>query len=347
LVARSSRAGGMIKEVKPMGYKLIGFLFYGVKMIKRAQNSLKSLVDSVDNYPGGIMVKDYLQQFYFNCQLKNLSDLTLKTYGDRLKHFFDHLSSKNISFDEITRGVIEEYILSQKGKVRDITVNGKIRTLKTFFNFLQREGMLNNGNPMTRIGFIRVEKKLRPILSLEEVQKLLKVCNRSTFTGMRNYCMLLLFWDGMIRLLELMNLRADDVDLKEGIIKIYGKGRKERFIPIGIRTTKAFHQYWFKFREKIPSLCFFCTSTGRPLERRNIERILERIGNRVGIKVTPHMLRHSAATWFISQGAPAFYLQKILGHSAITTTEIYVHLANMKDIKQVHNRYSPADSLRV
>jgi len=293
------------------------------------------------------MFKGLVEQFYYHCRVKNLTEKTLSGYGERLKNFYLFLSSHNIPFEDINRKTIQDYIISQKGKVSDHTINGRIRVLKLFFNYLQKDGLLNNGNPMQAISFIRAEKTLKPILGPEQIEKLLSIPSRRTFQGYRNYCMVLTFWDSLIRLSELINLKAADVDLKAGLIKVYGKGRKERIVPIGARTIKHLDYYWFKFRQGLPSEYFFCTSAGKRLTIRHVERILERIGRRAGVYVTPHLIRHSAATWWIKSGAQPMYLQNLMGHTSMSVTQKYIHLASIGDLKNHHTKFSPADNLKV
>ena len=109
-----------------------------------------------------------------------------------------------------------------KDKVSDHTINGRIRLLKTFFKFLVSDG-LGDGkpNPLEKISFIKTDKKIKPVLSIEQVEQLLRVPNKKTFTGFRNLCIIHLFWDSLIRLGELINIRVEDIDFKNGALKIY------------------------------------------------------------------------------------------------------------------------------
>ena len=170
----------------------------------------------------------------------------------------------------------------------------------------------------------------------------MRIPNRRTFTGYRNYIMLLLFWDTMVRLGELLGLKVSDVDLKAGMIKVYGKGRKERCIPLGTTTIKRIHYFLSKHRRDIPGDFLVCRVDGHPLPVRSVERILERIGEKAGIKVTPHLLRHSAGTFWIKSGGSSAILQKILDHTTQSTTQLYIHLAG-SDVKEWHARFSPGD----
>ena len=306
---------------------------------------LKTLLEIDDK--DSEMFKESLQQFYYNCRVKNLSEKTLSIYGERLSNFYNFLKAKKMIFDNTDKSVIQDYILSMKDKVSDHTVNGRIRVLKTFFGFLTSDGLWHNGNPMEKISFIKTERKIKPVLTPEQVEQILKSINKNTYTGHRNYCMICVFWDTLIRLSELINLRVSDVNFKDGTIKVLGKGRKERIVPLGAKTVKHLHRFWIEFRETIDCDYFFCDSQGRPLEKRNVERILERIGEKVGIHVTPHLLRHSGATFLALTGCPAFLLQKLLGHTTLNTTQIYINLKDDERLKKAFLKYSPMDSLRI
>jgi integrase/recombinase XerD len=302
---------------------------------------LRSLIDSL----GSSSMKKYLESFYFDCRVRNLTSKTMQGYGERLQNFHRFLESKGISFDKVDKRVIQSYILSMKDKVSDHTVNGRIRVLRLFFNYIRREGLWDNGNPMEDIRLVRAEKRVPGIIGIDEMGKLLSVPNRRTFPGYRNYCMLLLFWDTMIRLGELLSLRVSDVDLKAGMIKVYGKGRKERCIPLGTRSIKALHHFLVKFRSEVPGDYLICRKDGVPLGPRAVQHILRRIGKRAGVKVNPHLLRHSAGTFWIKSGGSSAILQKILGHTTQSTTQLYIHLAG-SDVKEWHSRFSPGDRLK-
>lgn len=309
--------------------------------------NLKILLKLVDKEKRGGMFKEGLDQFYFNCRLKNLSVATLKCYGERLNDFYNFIQKKSVPFENVDRSVVQEYILNLEDKVSDYNLNGRLRVLKVSFNFLIKEGIWDGKpNPMEKVDYVRAEKKFKPVISVEEMEKILTVPNRRAFEGYRNYCMILVFWDCLVRLSELINIKVSNVDLKEGVIKVLGKGRKERFIPVGLNTLKCLHYCWTKHRRNIQGDYFFCIKDGKPLNVRGVERILERIGKKVGIKIGPHLIRHSGGTFWIKEDGSPYVLQKILGHTTQSTTQLYVHLAGV-DVKEAYSHYSPADKLRL
>ena len=192
-----------------------------------------------------------------------------------------------------------------------------------------------------------MEKRFRPILSEQNIEQLLSVPKRKFFTGMRNFCMILVFYDTLIRLSELINIRIRDVDLDNGTIKVFGKGRKERIVPIGAKTCKYLHRFMVIHRKDIRGEYLFSTMRGLPLDPRNILRILERIGDRVGVHVSPHLIRHSAASHRAISGMQAFLYQKLLGHTTIQMTEKYVHLVDNEKLKVSFKRFNPLDTIKV
>jgi len=328
--------------------RLLTFILGGRIMKKftcHEHDLLKRLLEIADIESG---MKKYLEAFYYQAKVRNLSEKTMQAYGERLGNFYKFLRGKNLTFEAVDKCGIQDYILSMKDRVSDETVNGRIRVLKTFFKFLVDDGLWDGkSNPMDKISLIKTEKRLKPILSPDDITKLLSSIDRNSYYGYRAYCMILIFWDSLIRLSELANLRVASVDLKTGTIKVYGKGRKERICPLGSKTVKHLHRFWINYREKISSDYFFCDKRGKPLQKRNVERILTRIGKRFKMNLTPHLLRHSGASFLALTGVPAFLLQKLLGHTTLSTTNIYINLQDDERLKQAFQKYSPADSLAI
>jgi len=227
----------------------------------------------------------------------------------------------------------------------DFTVNTTLRVLKVFFRYIVQEGLWSRSNPMHGIDFIRTQKPIKAILSPEQISKLLTVPNKKTFFGLRNYCMIMLMWDALLRVSEVVKIKHEDVNW-EGYLKVHGKGRKERIVPLSNKVLRDLHKYYL-YRKNFSGNHLFCDTCGAPLEIRNIQRILKRIGNQVNIHVSPHLLRHSGASYLAMQNFPPFALQMLLGHSSLSTTYLYIHMANEKQLKELHSRCSPADALPI
>jgi site-specific recombinase XerD len=292
-------------------------------------------------------MREAIQHFEFNIRAKNLSPKTISVYGERLGYFARYLREQGLAFCEVTRLTVQQYILHLKDRgLADISINGQLKVLRIFYKFLLSEELAET-DPTSRIQLLKTERRLKPILSESQIEQLLSVPNRKIYTGMRNFCIILVFYDTLIRLQELINIKIQDVDLESGIIKIMGKGRKERVVPFGATTAKHLHRFLRGHRRTIPGDILFCNAKGHALDQRNVQRILERIGDRVGVHVSPHLIRHTAASDRALSGMPAFLLQRLLGHTTIQMTEKYVHLVDSERLRLVSRQHSPLDSMRV
>lgn len=303
----------------------------------------KSLLHAVDDRS----MQAALKQFEYHVRTKNLTPKTVSVYGERLGYFQRFLKQRGVAFEQVDRPTIQDYVLWQKERgLADISINGQIRVLKIFFKFLKEEGLFPS-DPTEKIHLLRMEKKLKPVLSEDQIEAMLAVPDRTNFVGMRNFVMVLVFYDTLIRLSELINLKMNDVDLEVGTLRILGKGRKVRIVPLGMKSVKYLHKFFMRHRQIINSEFVFTTCRGTTLDHRNVLRILERIGNKVGVHVSPHLIRHSGASHRAVSGMPAFLLQRLLGHSTIQMTERYVHMVEDEKLKAAIKQYSPTDLMRV
>jgi len=303
-------------------------------------------VTRVEKQLEGREILKYLGSFKIDCQLRNLSPKTIDVYFERIGYFAAYLDEIDTRFENVDRAIVQRYIVSLKGTVSDETINGRIRTLRCLFNYLDREGLWDGKNPLDNVKLLKTAKRIKPVVSPEDIQRILRGINRKTFEGNRNFVMLLLFWDGMLRLKELTGLRTDDVNLGEGYMKVFGKGRKERIVPIGMRTAKHVQKYLVKWRKAVSGDLLVCMRNGEPIKDRHCHKIVQRLGAKHKIRLYPHLLRHSAATHFIKQGGNVAVVSKILGHTSLTTTENYLHLKGM-DLLQGFEKFSPVSSLRI
>ena len=222
-----------------------------------------------------------------------------------------------------------------------------MRAIRAFAGFLEREGLVEV-SPMTGVDIPRVPQSMPKILNAQEIQKLLRAAKSGTWYGIRNHAMLAMFLDTGLRLSELINLTAADVDLhSQSILVRNGKGSKDRQVYIGRTLARALRR-WAEVRPYGHEAdAYFSTRDGRRLDKRNIARIIERISSRARMgeqRIHPHLLRHTFATHFIKNGGDPFSLQRLLGHSDIKTTMIYVNLAG-NDLRNAHAKASPLDRL--
>lgn len=218
--------------------------------------------------------------------------------------------------------------------------------IKIFLNYLHREGYIENIG--AKLKKPKVPKHYPYILDDEQVNRLLKACNKSTWEGYRNYVIILMFLDTGIRLSELINLSINDINLVRRSIMIKdGKGAKDREVYMGKELTRAL-AHWLKLRGFHPyEDKVFITKDGKSLSPRTIQKILKKLSIKAKInsRCSPHTLRHTFATNFIRNGGDVFTLQRILGHSDISTCMIYVHIGG-KQIQEAMMKYSPVDRLK-
>jgi site-specific recombinase XerD len=224
------------------------------------------------------------------------------------------------------------------------SANHYIRAAKAFYSFLVREGYFDK-SPMAGLQLVNMPRKLKPVLEPKQISRMLSAIPESCFYKLRDKVMILILWDTAIRLKELLNIQYDDLDLKMGTIKITGKGNKDRIVPIGRRTVRELVKYLNRRGDNYSPL-LFCTRDGSVIMQRNFQRTLARYGRKIGVKVSPHLIRHSAATFLAKSEMPAQHIQILLGHSNLNTTQRYINqIVNQEGLQISHRRLSPGDRI--
>ncbi len=224
------------------------------------------------------------------------------------------------------------------------SLHRKISAIRHFYLFLHKRGYRSD-NPAAALASPRKEKYLPSCLTLEEMQRLLDYNYPREEKGYRDRAIIELLYSSGIRVGELVSLRIGDVDFSQGVLRVFGKGKKERMVPVTPEALEAIRDYLFNrasSRERGSAL--FTNLRGGRLTTRAVEYILEETVKAAGIfrKVTPHMLRHSFATHFLGNGLNLRYLQSMLGHSNLSTTEIYTHLS-VEELKKVYRQSHPGN----
>jgi site-specific recombinase XerD len=231
------------------------------------------------------------------------------------------------------------------------TINCYLRSLRIFFSWLVSEGIIGT-NPFDRVKIPRPPRKIIPTFTDSQIQQLLNAIDTKTPEGYRDCTITLTLLDTGMRVSELCHLKLDNVWLEEGILKVLGKGNKERLIPIGKQVQRLLWRYISRFRPD-PAMAnsgfLFLTRDGRPMTKDRVEKILTHYGRMAelkGVRCSPHTLRHTAAVKFLRNGGDVFSLQRILGHASLEMTRRYCELADI-DVKRVHMTASPVDNLEV
>ena len=291
--------------------------------------------------------KDYVTEYLEFCQYrKELDWKTVKAYRIDLRQFFETVP------DEPDKGEIERYITSLHKKYKQKTGKRKIASIKAFYNYLEEEGIIED-TPFRKIRVKFKETIVFPrIIPREEIeqllnhmyQKLADVKGKEEYGGLvKDLAVVELFFATGMRVYELSNIQVDSVNLNTGLIRIMGKGAKERYIQIGSKSVlQLLRKYYEANRAEIQgSGYFFVNREGNRYTEQSIRNMLRKYTREAHIKrnVTPHMFRHSFATYLIEEGVDVSFVQQILGHSSIKTTQIYIHVAAKKQAEVLRERH--------
>ncbi|OWZ83988.1 site-specific tyrosine recombinase XerD [Natranaerobius trueperi] len=293
-------------------------------------------------------MKKTIQEFiyYLNVE-RGLSDNTLNSYQRDLYSFFTFLHDSEIfEWTQVKRTHIMKFLmyLYDKGRAPS-TITRNLASIRSFFQFLLQERVIRE-DPSTDLESPKQEKKLPEVLSPDEVDNLLDQPDQTTFQGKRDKAMLELLYATGMRVSELISLNVEHVDTRNGYILCKGKGEKERIVPLGKIAIESLIDYLSKsrarFRKNLSEQALFLNHHGRRLSRQGFWKIIKKYAEKIGIKnkITPHTLRHSFATHLLENGADLRAVQEMLGHSDISTTQIYTQLTK-KRLKDVYSKAHP------
>ena len=272
---------------------------------------------------------------------KNYSPHTVINYKIDLREFATFLNQagqKDIK--EIDYFVLRKFLatLSEKN-LNKRSVSRKISTLKSFFKFMIREGEIKN-NPAASLIYPRLEKNLPGFMTESEVLNIINLPKHEGIFALRDKAILEVLYSTGARVSELVSLKINDIDLISGIAKVMGKGRKERLLPLGEPAIVALKTYLDLRSDNCQSL--FTNKRAKGLTDRGVRSIIERYikQSASSLKVSPHTFRHSFATHLLNRGADLRSVQELLGHSSISTTQIYTHLT-IDGLKKVYEKAHP------
>jgi integrase/recombinase XerD len=278
---------------------------------------------------------------------KGLSKNTIEAYSHGLNRFLNYLRRKGMEeVREISKLDIREFLLFLKKKgLSSKTLARNLVSIRVFMRFLTEESILS-ANPAEEIESPKTAKTLPEILSLEEVETLLEQPDTQIPQGMRDRAMLEMLYATGMRVSELTQLQVNNVHLEAGYVLIYGKGSKERIVPIGNEAMKWARRYMGETRERLlkkrESPFLFVNRSGKPMSRQHFWKSIKAYGRRAGIRkrIAPHLIRHSFASHLLERGADLRSVQLMLGHVDISTTQIYTHVTGER-LKKIHQRYHP------
>ena len=292
-----------------------------------------------------IILEEFLNYLLID---RMLSDNTIKSYEFDLQSFLSFLSEQKRSVKVVNKEDLQHYLahLYDLG-CKATTVSRHLSTIRAFYEYLLIEGQIKV-SPCEFIESPKLPKNLPTVLSLEEVTRLLDSFTDGSPKGIRNKAMVELLYATGVRVSELLNLNLDDLYLEMGFVRCMGKGAKERIIPIGEVANRALDVYLrgsrqelLKENKKIDAL--FLNRLGKRMSRQGFWKILKAQAKVAGIRkeISPHKLRHSFATHLLENGADLRIVQELLGHTDISTTQIYTHIGKshlQKVIEDAHPR---------
>ena len=278
---------------------------------------------------------------------KGLSKNTLESYRRDLEKFIAFMSEHQISKpEEVDRDALNLFIADLKIKGRATsTISRGIASIRSFFNFLLQEGLIKT-NPSLELESPKLEKKLPRVLTTGEIDRLLAQPLAGDNNGLRDKAMLELLYATGIRVSELVSLNISDFDPRVGFLRCSGKGMKERIVPIGTLAINSVNEYVIRSRPRLlktnGETALFVNQHGNRLTRQGFWKILKKYARKTNIQgeITPHTLRHSFATHLLENGADLRSVQEMLGHSDISTTQIYTQITRRK-IREVYDQTHP------
>lgn len=302
---------------------------------------------------------DLIEQFirYFSGE-KNASPHTCRCYQRDLREFENFLMTQsptmspsgNPEFGKVDRMVIRKYLSVLHRKNKKSSMARKISTLRSFFRYLVREKLVSS-NPAKAVATPKVEKPLPTTLTVDEAFRLMespdKAAKRGSDTAaqeriLRDRAIMELLYSSGLRVGELVGLNLKHLDVQLGIVRVMGKGRKERIVPFGNEAAEALNAYLTIRRDPEAETPLFVNLRGGRLTSRSVGRLIKKYTRSTGIirKVSPHSLRHSFATHLLDAGADIREIQEMLGHASLSTTQRYIHLSPGK-LMEVYDRAHP------
>jgi integrase/recombinase XerC len=292
-----------------------------------------------------IQVRNFLRYLYLE---RRYSSKTVEAYGIDLLQFetflSDYLKLETIPWEKVDkRGIRLFLIILQDGGISKRSIARKLATIKSFFKYLAREEIIDQ-NPSLTIKIPKFEKKLPAFATLEDIDRLMTLPDTQTFEGIRDRAILELFYGTGMRLTELINLKLSDVMLSENLIRVHGKGNKERVIPLGNTAKEVLNRY-LSIRAKYAGQSvdtIFVLKSGKKIYPMAVQRIVKKYLSQSSHthQQSPHILRHSYATHLLNAGANIRVVKDLLGHESLSTTQVYTHLS-VDHLKKVYDKAHP------
>ena len=300
-------------------------------------------------------VNEYIDKFvdYIKSQ-RGYSLNTVRSYETDLRHFFEYITKNDdtgtLNLEQIDFHVIRAYLGGLYKKYKKTTISRKLSAIRTFFFFLEKNN-LQEGNPAAEISSPKQGSYIPEYLNVDDMFMLLDVPEPATPLEVRNQAILELFYSCGIRVSELTGLNLTDIDYRQRLVRVIGKGNKERIVPIGKKAIGAIEKYLEQtavFRKKTGSLHesgkkpVFLNNRGGRLSSRSVSSIIKGFVRKYGLvnDITPHSLRHTFATHLLDSGADLRSVQELLGHASLSTTQKYTHVS-LDKLMEIYDKAHP------
>lgn len=297
-----------------------------------------------------LKMKQKIDEFcHFLERERNASPLTVENYGRDLALFADFLAKRNLAGGaaadpkKISVVIVRSFIASRHGLESKVTVARRLSALRSFFRFLRERGE-TTFNPAQLLPTPQREQRLPRFMEVDQVRQFLEAIEGADWQDVRDRAIFEVIYAAGLRISEVLGLSLQDIDDEARLVKVLGKGNKERIVPFGVPARQALAR-WLQVRASRPggaSTVVFLNARGGRLGPRQVQASMRKWMQTVGLRlgVTPHGLRHSFATHLLNEGADLRAIQELLGHESLSTTQKYTHV-NLQQLLDVYDRAHP------
>jgi len=297
---------------------------------------------------------NYIKEFLSYLEVeRNLAGNTISSYENDLLQFHNYLVSlfkkNDYNINEIDQKIIRNYLRHLLvNNIKKVSIGRKAAAIRSYFRFLSKRKYIQK-NPSSNIISPKAEKKLPVFVDEKSIEKMMKLPDPEIITGLRDLAILELFYGSGIRESELLELNLSGLNLSKNIMKVFGKGSKERIVPVGSRAAEVLSEYlkrrnelFSKETDENDKKTVFLTNHGKKFYRTGIYNIVKFYLSKAfgGDKCSPHVLRHTFATHLLDRGADIESVKQMLGHSSLSTTQIYTHVS-VDYLKKIYNKAHP------
>ena len=291
------------------------------------------------------LIESFLNYLIVEC---GLSDNTIKGYKGDLRNFSNYLQDEGIKqFQDLRAKMIVSFIEKEKQRgLSENSISRSLVTIKMLYKYMIMEGKIS-ANPMSSVNTLKLQKHLPEVLHYKAVEEILRTPDCNDKLGIRDKAILELMYATGARVSEVASIKVSWINFDYGYIRCQGKGSKQRIVPMGAEASKSIRRYLQEVRPLLVKMeadepLLFLSRTGKKLRRENIWSIVKKYAIKAGIRsnISPHTLRHSFATHLLEGGADLRSVQEMLGHSNISTTQIYTHI-DRKYLKSIHQKFHP------